>query len=93
MRNLKCSNYRLICLLSNLDKVLEGIMNNRLQTFLKKTIHFKLHPPIFQFSFRQKHSYTHALGHLTERNRTLLDNGNYGCGIFVDSQNAFDTRS
>ena len=29
--------------------------------------------------------------HLTENIREQLDKGNYGCGIFVDFQKAFDT--
>ena len=66
-------------------------MYNRLQTFLEKTNSFQITPSNFPISFRQKHSCTHVLVHLTERNRTQLDNGNYGCGIFVDSQNNFDT--
>ena len=44
-----------------------------------------------QFGFRQKHSTTHALIHLTEKIREQLDSGKYGCGIFVDFQKAFDT--
>ena len=44
-----------------------------------------------QFGFRQKHSTTHALIHLTKNIREQLDSGKYGCGIFVDFQKAFDT--
>ena len=41
-----------------------------------------------QFSFRQKYSTTHSL---TEDIRKNLDEGNIGCGIFVELQKAFDT--
>ena len=44
-----------------------------------------------QFGFRQKYSTVHALISLTENIRKNLDEGNIGCGIFVDFQKAFDT--
>ena len=84
---LKCSNYRSISLLSNIDKILERIMYNRLYEFLEsKNLIYDL-----QFGFRQKHSTSHALIHLTDKIREQLDKGNFGCGIFVDFQKAFDT--
>ena len=84
---LKCSNYRPISLLSNIDKILERIMYNRLYEFLEsKNLIYDL-----QFGFQQKHSTSHALIHLTDKIREQLDKGNFGCGIFVDFQKAFDT--
>ena len=44
-----------------------------------------------QFGFQQKYSTTHALINLTESIRQTLDEGSFGCGIFVDLQKAFDT--
>ena len=44
-----------------------------------------------QFDFRQNYSTVHALISFTESNRKNPDEGNNGCGIFVDLQNAFDT--
>ena len=44
-----------------------------------------------QFGFRQKHSTSHALIHLTDKIREQLHKGNFACGIFVDFQKAFDT--
>ena len=44
-----------------------------------------------QFGFRQKYSTVHAFTGLTENIRKNLDEGNIGCGIFVDLQKAFDT--
>ena len=44
-----------------------------------------------QFGFRQKYSTIHALISLTESIGKNLDEGNIGCGIFVDLQKAFDT--
>ena len=43
-----------------------------------------------QFGFRQKHSTVHAVISLTESIRKNLDEGNIGCGIFVNLQKAFD---
>ena len=45
----------------------------------------------FQFGFRQQYSTSHALINITENIRKALDDGNIGCGAFVDLQNAFDT--
>ena len=84
---LECSNYRPISLLSNIDKILERLMYNRLYNFLeKKEIIFSL-----QFGFRQKYSTAHTLIHLTDKISREIDKGNYACGIFVDFQKAFDT--
>ena len=81
---LECSNYRPISLLSNIDKILERPMYNRLYNFLeKKEIIFSL-----QFGVRQKYSTTDALIHLTDKIRHETDKGNYACGIFVDFQKA-----
>ena len=44
-----------------------------------------------QFGFRQKYSIVHALINLTENIRKNLDEGNIGCGIFVNLQRAFNT--
>ena len=43
------------------------------------------------FGFRQKHSTSYALIHLTDKICEQLDNGKYGCGFFVDFQKALDT--
>ena len=50
---------------------------------------FKIIP--LQFGVRQKYSTVHALINLTENIRKNLDEGNIGCGVFVDLQKAFDT--
>ena len=84
---LKCSNYRPISLLSNIDIILERIVYNHSYKFFEDNkLVYNL-----QFGFRQKHSATHALIHLTEKIQEQLDSGKYGCGIFVDFQKAFDT--
>ena len=81
------TNYRPIFLLSNLDKILEKLMHSRLSTFLNiKDIIYPL-----QFGFRHNYSTSYALIHLTETIKEALDQGKYGCGIFVDLQKAFNT--
>ena len=73
--------------MSNLDKILEKFIYSRLSTFLNiKGIIYPL-----QFGFRQNYSTSYALIHLTETIKEALDQGKYGCRIFVDLQKAFDT--
>ena len=62
-------------------------MYKRLYTFLE--INEILHP--LQFGFRSKHSTLHTLISMTETIRKTIDNGNFGCGIFIDLKKAFDT--
>ena len=57
----------------------------RLYTFLNNNIIYNL-----QFGFRQ-YSRSHALINIIENIRKVLDDGNIGCGVFVDLQKAFDT--
>ena len=84
---LSTSNYRSISLLSNLNKILEKLMSNRVYKFLddQKCIYD------LQFGFRKKHSTNHALIEITETIRKALDDKKYACGIFIDLQKAFDT--
>ena len=64
-------------------------MYRRFYTFLnKKNIIYKL-----QFGFRQQYSTSNALINITENIRKGLDDGNIGCGVFVDLQKDFDTIS
>ena len=80
-------NYRPISLLSNVNKILEKLMFNRVYAFLEKyKCIYKL-----QFGFRSKHSTNHALVEITETIRRALDEGKNACGVFVDFQKAFDT--
>ena len=81
------SNYRPICLLSNINKILEKLVFSRIYNFLDD---FKCIYPL-QFGFRAKHSTNHALIDITENIRHALDKQQVDCGIFVDLQKAFDT--
>ena len=80
-------NHRPISLLSNIEKIIEKLIYKRLSNFLDiNNLIYSL-----QFDFRQKYSTTHVLINLTESIRQILDEGSFGCGIFVDLQKAFDT--
>ena len=80
-------NYRPISLLSNIAKILEKLIYNRLYTFLSNNnIIYNL-----QFGFIQQYSTSHALIYITENIRKALDDGNIDCGVFVDLQKGFDT--
>ena len=81
------SNYRPISLLSNLNKILEKIVHNRVYTFLEDSQSIYS----LQFGFRKKHSTNHTLINITENIRRALDDKKFACGVFVDLQKAFDT--
>ena len=81
------NNYQPISLLSNIEKILETLLYNRLYTFLdNKNIKYDL-----LFGFRQQYSASHVLINITERIRKSLDDENIDCGVFIDLQKAFDT--
>ena len=44
-----------------------------------------------QFGSSSKHSALHALISMTESIKKIIDDGMYGCGVFIDLQKAFDT--
>ena len=62
-------------------------MHKRLYNFLE--VNDILQP--LQCGFRKKHSTQHTLISMTETIRKTIDNGNFGCGIFIDLKKAFDT--
>ena len=45
----------------------------------------------YQFGFRAKHSTSQALISMVENLKSAIDNGQYGCGLFIDLRKAFDT--
>ena len=75
------SNYRPISLLlSNTEKILEKLMYKRLYAFLNNNnVIYNL-----QFQFREQQSTSHALVNINDNIRKALDDGNVGCGVFVD---------
>ena len=81
------SNYRAISLLSVFNMIFEKIMHKKLYNFLE--VNNVLHQ--LQFGFKCMHSTQHMLLSMTEEIRKTIDNGNFGCGIFIDLKKAFDT--
>jgi hypothetical protein len=80
-------NYRPISLLSNINKIIEKLMHERVYDFLEKyNCIYNL-----QFGFRKGHSTTHALIDLTEAIRKMIDDNKFAVGVFIDLQKAFDT--
>ena len=80
-------NYRPISLLSNISKIFEKVIHNRLYNFLESNKTLFKH----QFGFRKKHNTNHAIIALTESIREALDQNHYSVGVFIDLQKAFDT--
>ena len=64
----------------------EKIMHKRLYDFLE--MNNVLHS--LQFGFGKKHYTSHTFIGMTEKINTI-DNGKYGCGVFIDLRKAFDT--
>ena len=82
-----CANYRPISLLSNIGKVFERVVFNRIESFLSESNAIYK----YQFGFRKKYSTNHALLSIVEKIRKSLDNKRFACGVFVDLEKAFDT--
>ena len=81
------NNYRPISLLSIFDKIIEKIMHAKLYNFLEEhNILFKN-----QFGFKKKCNTAHSLIEITEKIKQSIDDGKFGCGIFIDLKKAFDT--
>ena len=62
-------------------------MHQRLYAFLEE------HKILFenQFGFRKGSSTAHSLVEITEKIKESIDNGKFGCGIFIDLKKALDT--
>ena len=83
----KCTNYRPIALLSNISKIIEKLVHDRIYSFLEKENILYTH----QYGFRLNRSTTHTLIYTTETIREACDNDKYACAIYLDLKKAFDT--
>ena len=81
------NNYRPISLLPLFDKIIEKIAHRELYAFIEE--HNILYKK--QFGFRRRNSTAHSLIEITEQIKESIDNGKFGCGIFIDLKKAFDT--
>ena len=78
--NLDPDNYHPISLLSVFSKIYEKIMCARIYKFMENSRLFYSR----QFGFRSNHSTNHALISITGSIKNSIDNGKFGCGIFLD---------
>ena len=84
---LEPNNYRPISLISNISKVIEKLVHERLNSFLEANSIFYEQ----QFGYCNNHSTNHALIQITEKIHQALDKNEYACSNFIDLQKAFDT--
>ena len=81
------TNYQPISLLSNISKILEKIVYNRLYSFLS-SFNLSLN---HQFGFRHDHCTLHVITLLVDKVTTALENKQFSLGIFLDLSKALDT--
>ena len=81
------TNYRPISLLSNISKIIEKMVHDRLYIFLEQNKAFHN----YQFGFRNNHSTNHALIEIIAQIKNACDRNLYTCGVFLDLQKVFDT--
>ena len=81
------SNYRPISVLPSFSKMLERIMYNRLQKYLKdqNILYDK------QFGFQTGHSTDHAIAQLVAQIYEAFEKNDYTLGVFIYLSKAFDT--
>ena len=82
-------DYRQTSLLSNIGKITQKWMQQRLNFFIGQ---YNCYYP-FQFGrvFKLNYSTNNALMSIVANIQTLLDNGDFATGVFVELRKAFDT--
>ena len=81
------NNYRHVSVLPVFSKLLEKLVYSRVLNFIiKHEILYK-----YQFGFREKHSTIMALIILLDKTTSVLENGDFALGVFLDLSKAFDT--
>ena len=81
------SNYRPISLLPQFSKILEKLFVKRLDSFIEKYDILN----DYQYGFRRNRSTSLAVMEFVENIATVLDNKQFGVGVFIDLRKAFDT--
>ena len=81
------TNYRPIAILSQISKIFEKMLFNRINDYLEK-YHLVSDK---QFGFRQNSSTSHALCNIYEKLIQNADRGMCTCCVFLDVTKAFDT--
>ena len=84
---LDLNNCRPISLISNISKIIEKLIHQRLNFFLEQNNFF--YP--FQFGFRDCHSTIHALIEMKDQIKETCDRGLYACSVYLDLKKGFDT--
>ena len=85
--SLLCNNYRPISLLSDIGKIIEKLMHQRLKFLLEQSNCYYS----FQFGFRLKYSTNSAQMSIVENTQIQLDNDEFATGVFVGLRKAFNT--
>ena len=80
-------DYRLISILSPVNKVFETLLHKRLIAYREKFNLFRNH----QFGFRKKHSTNLAIRDYNETILDLSDKNNIVSSTFIDNRKAFDS--
>lgn len=83
------TNYRPISSISNISKIFETTLKNRIIDFIKKEKILNKN----QYGFREGKSTKDALAALTHSIYSSLDKGVPCLSVFIDLAKAFDTRS
>ena len=82
-----CNNYRPISVLSNISKLIEKLLYNRLYKFLNQNKCLYNN----QLGFQNHHSTNQALISITEEIQNALDDGKYACHVILYFKKAFNT--
>ena len=80
-------NYRPISILTQLNKIFEKLLHERLMNFL---VEENILTPR-QFGYRKKHNTIHGVLNLTEEIKSILDSQKVCSALFIDLKGAFDT--
>ena len=80
------TNYRPITVCSSISKILEKVVRNRIDKYLKNINVLNSS----QFGFRSKHSTNHAIINLAESTLESIENSLKVGGVFLDIAKAFD---